>query len=297
MKLEQAFEVQAPIERVWEALIDLERVAPCLPGATITDHDEDGTYHGEFKVKLGPTTASYRGTVKIEEADEATHTATMRAKGTDKRGQGGANATIVNTLTSDGGTHARRGRHRLHDHRPARPLRPRRHDRGHLQPADARLLDLPAEPHRRRRARAERRGRDHGGRRGARGRRRRRPEPAPSAADAGVQRARRPDARTAPPPPAAGAAPSRSAASRCSSGRSWTGSSACSGGGAASLEGMAEGCDTGVCGADVPPLIGSILTGTGLTLDQAAAALERGESPPLTDVQRRMVEEHAAARL
>jgi carbon monoxide dehydrogenase subunit G len=103
MKLEQAFEVQAPIEQVWEALIDLERVAPCLPGATITEHDEDGTYHGEFKVKLGPTTAAYRGTVKIEEADAATHTATMRAKGTDKRGHGGANATIVNTLTSEGG--------------------------------------------------------------------------------------------------------------------------------------------------------------------------------------------------
>ena len=102
MKLEQSFEVQAPIDAVWEALIDLERVAPCLPGATITGHDEDGTYHGEFKVKLGPTTASYRGTVKIEEADEATHRATMKAKGTDKRGQGGANATIVNTLTSDG---------------------------------------------------------------------------------------------------------------------------------------------------------------------------------------------------
>jgi hypothetical protein len=60
---------------------------------------------------------------------------------------------------------------------------------------------------------------------------------------------------------------------------------------------MAEGCDTGLCGADVPPLVGSILTGTGLTLDQAAAALERGESPPLTDVQRRIVEEHAATRL
>jgi uncharacterized protein len=102
MKLEQAFEVQAPIERVWEALIDLERVAPCLPGATITERDEDGTYHGEFKVKLGPTTAAYRGTVKIDEADAATHTATMRAKGTDKRGQGGANATIVNTLTAEG---------------------------------------------------------------------------------------------------------------------------------------------------------------------------------------------------
>src|SRR5215218_25493 len=99
MRLEQAFEVQAPIEQVFEALIDLERVAPCLPGATITDRDDDGTYHGEFKVKLGPTTAAYRGTVKIDKADAATHTSTMRAKGTDKRGQGGANATIVNTIT------------------------------------------------------------------------------------------------------------------------------------------------------------------------------------------------------
>jgi hypothetical protein len=60
---------------------------------------------------------------------------------------------------------------------------------------------------------------------------------------------------------------------------------------------VADDCDIGVCGADVPPLIGSILTGTGLTLDQAAAALERGESPPLTDMQRRLVEEHAASRL
>ena len=99
MKLEQSFDVDAPLTAVWEALIDLERVAPCLPGATLTERDEDGTYRGEFKVKLGPTTAAYRGTVRIDEADPATHTATMRAKGTDKRGQGGANATIVNTLT------------------------------------------------------------------------------------------------------------------------------------------------------------------------------------------------------
>jgi carbon monoxide dehydrogenase subunit G len=105
MKLEQSFEVAAPIDEVWTALNDLERVAPCLPGAAITDHDEDGTYHGEFQVKLGPTTAAYRGTIKIESADEATHTATLKAKGTDKRGQGGASATIVNTLSEhDGGT-------------------------------------------------------------------------------------------------------------------------------------------------------------------------------------------------
>jgi uncharacterized protein len=105
MKLEQSFEVAAPIDQVWHALNDLERVAPCLPGAAITEHDDDGTYHGTFQVKLGPTTAAYRGTIKIESADESTHTATLRARGTDKRGQGGANATIVNTLSEhDGGT-------------------------------------------------------------------------------------------------------------------------------------------------------------------------------------------------
>ena len=103
MKLEQTFEVQAPLDQVWSALNDLERVAPCLPGAAITDHDEDGTYHGTFQVKLGPMTAAYRGTIRIDEADEASHTATLKAKGTDKRGQGGASATIVNVLTEHEG--------------------------------------------------------------------------------------------------------------------------------------------------------------------------------------------------
>jgi hypothetical protein len=56
-----------------------------------------------------------------------------------------------------------------------------------------------------------------------------------------------------------------------------------------------DGCDTGVCGSDVPPLVGSVLTGTGLTLDQAVAALERGDRLELTDVQRRIVEEAALA--
>jgi carbon monoxide dehydrogenase subunit G len=106
VKLEQSFEVAAPLDRVWAALIDLEQVAPCLPGAAITGRDDDGTYRGEFTVKLGPTTANYRGTIKIESADEASRTATLFAKGTDKRGQGGATATIVNTLaeTDAGGT-------------------------------------------------------------------------------------------------------------------------------------------------------------------------------------------------
>jgi carbon monoxide dehydrogenase subunit G len=103
MKLEQSFDVAAPLDVVWRALNDLERVAPCLPGAAITGHDDDGTYHGEFKVKLGPTTAAYRGTIKITDSDESTHTATLSAKGSDKRGQGGATATIVNRVADEGG--------------------------------------------------------------------------------------------------------------------------------------------------------------------------------------------------
>ncbi len=102
MKMEQSFQVNAPIDQVWAVINDLERVAPCLPGAAITEHDDDGNYTGTFQVKLGPTTANYRGTIRIESADEATHVATLKAKGTDKRGQGGASATIVNTLTDDG---------------------------------------------------------------------------------------------------------------------------------------------------------------------------------------------------
>jgi len=59
---------------------------------------------------------------------------------------------------------------------------------------------------------------------------------------------------------------------------------------------ISDGCDTGVCGSDVPPLVGSVLIGTGLTVAQAIAALERGERPPLTDVQRRLVEAAALER-
>jgi carbon monoxide dehydrogenase subunit G len=103
MKLEQTFQVQAPLDEVWSALNDLERVAPCLPGAAITGRDEEGTYHGTFEVKLGPMTAAYRGTIQIAEADAASHTATLKARGTDKRGQGGASATIVNVLTEHEG--------------------------------------------------------------------------------------------------------------------------------------------------------------------------------------------------
>jgi carbon monoxide dehydrogenase subunit G len=104
MKLEHSFQVAAPLDRVWSALIDVERVAPCLPGAEITEAGEDGTYRGTFSVRLGPTTAAYRGELSMEEVDEAAHRAVMRASGQDKRGQGSAKATIVSTLREEAGS-------------------------------------------------------------------------------------------------------------------------------------------------------------------------------------------------
>jgi uncharacterized protein len=102
VKLEQSFEVRAPLERVWETLIDVERVASCLPGAEITEASDEGTYRGTFSVRLGPTTAAYRGELNIEEQDEAAHRVTMRATGQDKRGQGSAKATIVSSMHEEG---------------------------------------------------------------------------------------------------------------------------------------------------------------------------------------------------
>jgi uncharacterized protein len=105
MKLEQEFDVKAPVETVWATLIDVERVAPCLPGAEITG-SEGGVYQGNFQVKIGPTTASYRGQLEMQSLDAEGHVATMKARGQDKRGQGSANATIVSSLSAiPEGTH------------------------------------------------------------------------------------------------------------------------------------------------------------------------------------------------
>ena len=102
MKLEQSFEVRAPVERVWETLIDIERVAPCLPGAEIDEAGEDGTYRGTFSVRLGPTTAAYRGELRMEELDQTARRVVMHASGQDKRGQGSAKASIVSTMREEG---------------------------------------------------------------------------------------------------------------------------------------------------------------------------------------------------
>jgi carbon monoxide dehydrogenase subunit G len=104
MKLENEFTVPASIDEAWAVLLDIPRVAPCLPGATVEPGGDDGTYNGTMKVKIGPISASYKGTVKIEDADESARRVAMRAQAKDARGQGTAAATITSTMeeTPDG---------------------------------------------------------------------------------------------------------------------------------------------------------------------------------------------------
>src|SRR5919205_1264117 len=102
MKLENEFTVDVPVEDAWNVLLDLERVTPCLPGASLTEQSGD-EYKGTMKVRLGPVSQEYEGTVKIDEADEEAHRAVIRAEGKDARGQGTASATITSTLHEENG--------------------------------------------------------------------------------------------------------------------------------------------------------------------------------------------------
>lgn len=101
MKLENEFTVNASMDEAWNAMLDLEKVTPCLPGAQLTEQVGD-EYKGTMTVKMGPVTQKYNGTVKVEEADESAHRAVIKADGKDARGQGTASATITSTL-HDGG--------------------------------------------------------------------------------------------------------------------------------------------------------------------------------------------------
>ena len=101
MQLHNEFEVALPPELTWTLLTDLEKVAPCLPGASITGVEGDD-YLGRAKIKVGPITAEYKGTAQFEELDPSSHRAVLLARGKDARGQGDATATVTATLTPTG---------------------------------------------------------------------------------------------------------------------------------------------------------------------------------------------------
>jgi carbon monoxide dehydrogenase subunit G len=194
VKLDLQFDVQAPIDAVWRALNDLDQVAPCLPGAAITGR-EDGVYHGEFTLRVGPFATVHRGSIRIDDADDGARVQRLTVVGSADHG-----ATIVSTLSELEG---------------------------------ATRVDAVAEIH----------------------------VAGPLAAFVG------------------------SGVIRDVANHLLRDFATCLAG---------KLCDTGICGGDVPPLIGQVLTGTGLTLAQAATRLERGELlSGLTDVQRRIVEDYA----
>jgi uncharacterized protein len=105
MDLTNDFRVAVPPATAWTVLTDVERIAPCMPGAKLEEVEGD-EYRGVVKVKVGPITAQYKGKATFQELDEAGHRAVLRAEGRDTRGQGNASATITATLVPDGeGTH------------------------------------------------------------------------------------------------------------------------------------------------------------------------------------------------
>lgn len=102
MELSHELTVELPVAEAWVLLTDLERIAPCMPGASL-ESSSDGTYTGTVKVKVGPVTAQYRGTVTFAELDETARRAVLRAEGRETKGQGSATATVTATLVPDGG--------------------------------------------------------------------------------------------------------------------------------------------------------------------------------------------------
>jgi carbon monoxide dehydrogenase subunit G len=103
MNLENEFTVPVPVDEAWRVLLDVERVAPCMPGATLTSVDGDD-FTGTVKVKVGPITVTYKGEARFVSKDDATHTAVIEGKGKESRGSGTAGATVTATLVGAGAT-------------------------------------------------------------------------------------------------------------------------------------------------------------------------------------------------
>jgi carbon monoxide dehydrogenase subunit G len=108
MRFENSFDVGAPIDTVWDAVLDVERVAPTVPGAQVLERVGDDAYKVAIKVKVGPMSMTYQGEVEITERDEAAHRAVMKARAKESRGQGTADADVTMVLVGqNGGTSAK----------------------------------------------------------------------------------------------------------------------------------------------------------------------------------------------
>jgi carbon monoxide dehydrogenase subunit G len=105
MQIENEFTVPASVDELWSRLLDVERVAPCMPGAELTETVDERTWKGRVNMRLGPVALAFSGVVTIEERDDAVHRIVLRAKGMEQKGKGAANASVTSWLEpGEGGT-------------------------------------------------------------------------------------------------------------------------------------------------------------------------------------------------
>jgi len=95
MKFDNSFDVSLPPAEAWSVLMDVERIAPCMPGATLTEIVDEKNFKGTVSVRLGPVALTFEGEARFESIDEAAQTANVRAQGKDPKGRGGADATVT----------------------------------------------------------------------------------------------------------------------------------------------------------------------------------------------------------
>jgi uncharacterized protein len=105
VRLENSFDVPAPITQVWEFMLDVPRVAPCMPGCELTEVVDEQTWKGKVNVKLGPVSLSYAGKAVMLDRDDAAHRVVLKADGTETKGKGTASARVTSYMEeSDGAT-------------------------------------------------------------------------------------------------------------------------------------------------------------------------------------------------
>lgn len=103
MEIENEFDVPAPVDHVWTYLLDVERVAPCMPGAELTEVIDDHTWKGKVSMKLGPVSLAFAGTITMQERDDQAKRIVLAAKGMEQKGKGAANASVTSWLEQGDG--------------------------------------------------------------------------------------------------------------------------------------------------------------------------------------------------
>ncbi len=98
MQIENEFTVAAPADALWAHLLDVEKIAPCMPGAELTETIDDRNWKGTVHAKFGPVSMSFAGTVSMEERNDAAHRVVLKAKGMEQKGKGAANASVTSWL-------------------------------------------------------------------------------------------------------------------------------------------------------------------------------------------------------